>query len=369
MPLPDDAPEKWEYQKHTEIKHIVFGKYLTGWIRIVGSSWRKICYFDCFAGRGEYSDGTPGSPIRALDIATRLENNYDKFVCTFIEKNENNFNNLESIIERKKGSNEISPKIKVILLNDEFANIASGIINEVGSKLAPSFFFIDPFGMKGIPFELIKRLLSIERVEVFLTFMSRDINRFLESAKHEDVMDELFGTEEWRDIVSKYSGDARQYALRDLYIAQLRDDAGCKHVWPYEVGMDKIHQTVYHLIHATNHFKGFKLMKDIQFNANIVEGSFGYRGPDEAQTMLFKAGDDLHPIKDILLKHFTGQTKTFYRLMGETYHLTPLIEKHYREALKDLEKEGAVTIVRVPEFDKRNKPRTAVDNKCRVTFH
>ena len=41
----------------------------------------------------------------------------------------------------------------------------------------------------------------------------------------------------------------------------------------------------------------------------------------------------------------------------------------YLRALKDLEKEGAVTIVRVPEFDKRNKPRTAVDNKCRVTFH
>lgn len=368
MPLPDDAPEKWEYQKHTEAKHSILGKYLSGWIRFLGSSYNKICYFDCFAGRGEYNDGTLGSPIMALDIATRLENNYENFVCTVIEKNEDNFKNLESLINKKRELGEICTKIDVVPIHDEFANVASTIIEGVGNKLAPSFFFIDPFGMKGIPFELIKRLLSIGRVEVFLTFMSRDINRFLESEKHENVMDELFGTEEWRDIVSKYSGDARQYALRDLYIAQLRDDAGCKHVWPYEVGMDEIHQTVYHLIHSTNHFRGFKLMKDIQFNVNIEKGSFGYRGPEEAQTMLFKVGDNLQPLKDILMKQFGGQTKTFYQIMQETYHLTPLIEKNYRKVLRESEKEGTVTITRVPKLGKSGKPRTAIDDRCRVTF-
>ena len=182
-------------------------------------------------------------------------------------------------------------------------------------------------------------------------------------------MDQLFGTEKWREISKKYSGIKRQFALRDLYITQLIEEVGVKHVWPYEVGMDEIHQTVYQLIHATNHFKGFRLMKQIQFNASIEEGIFGYRGPEETQQMLFSVDDDLAPLRKLLIEAFQGERKTFYQVQLETFHKTPLIEKHYREVLRELETEQKVTIDRRPKYSPSGKIRTAIDDKCYVTFH
>jgi len=66
--LKDSDPEKWEFKEHTKVKHILLKKYLAAWIQILGSWSNRICYFDGFAGRGEYTDGTLGSPIIALEV-------------------------------------------------------------------------------------------------------------------------------------------------------------------------------------------------------------------------------------------------------------------------------------------------------------
>ena len=88
--LKDSAPEKWEYREHTRVKHILLEKYLTAWIPILGKYNSRICYFDGFAGRGEYTtDGTLGSPLIALKVADRLSGYFGKVICFFIEKDEN----------------------------------------------------------------------------------------------------------------------------------------------------------------------------------------------------------------------------------------------------------------------------------------
>jgi three-Cys-motif partner protein len=56
MPLPDDSPEKWNYKEHTRVKHEILSKYLDGWSKILGKS-HNLNIFDCFAGRGKFSDG------------------------------------------------------------------------------------------------------------------------------------------------------------------------------------------------------------------------------------------------------------------------------------------------------------------------
>jgi len=68
----DSAPEKWIYREHTKVKHAILQGYLGGWLPILGSYHQNICYFDCFSGRGEYQDGSPGSPVIALRIAMTL---------------------------------------------------------------------------------------------------------------------------------------------------------------------------------------------------------------------------------------------------------------------------------------------------------
>jgi three-Cys-motif partner protein len=127
--MKDSAPEKWEYKEHTRVKHILLGKYLKVWITALGKYNPTIGYFDGFAGRGEYSDGTLGSPIIALKIADELSKHFNKLLCFFIEKDHDNFKNLEDILKRESSSIKSWNKIKIKKENDEFSNVVEDGVN------------------------------------------------------------------------------------------------------------------------------------------------------------------------------------------------------------------------------------------------
>ena len=344
--MKDSDPEKWMYREHTRVKHEILEKYLRGWVPILGKYHNRICYFDGFAGRGEYEGGFPGSPVIAMRVGNDLKEYVEEMVCFFIERDSDNFKNLEAVTSREQ---EKCPHCKINNIHAEFAAVIEEIIEDVGAKLAPSFFFIDPFGFKGVPFELVKQILSISRTEVFITYMYRDIARFLGSDNVEEIFDELFGTTIWRKILKQdLSGSDREHALRDLYITQLREHAGVEFVFPFRVCMTEKSQTLYYLIHATNNFKGLFLMKGIMYNQG-AGGTFAYLGPEDYtakhQTMLF--ADDTPSLKKFLAQKFKGETVTYEDIEEKTYLETRFIDKHYREALKDLEKEGKVKINRI----------------------
>jgi three-Cys-motif partner protein len=350
MSLKDDSsPEKWVYREHTRVKHELLEKYLRGWMPILGRYHPRIVYFDGFAGRGEYTDGSIGSPIIAMRVAADVQKQFSypkEVVCINIEKNRDNFENLEKCVEAEKLK---CPGVEVINVCSEFAHEVSGIREKVGGRLAPSFFFIDPFGFGGVPFSIVKEVLSIARTEVFFTFMTRDVSRFLESVAHQAVYDELFGTKEWCSISQKYSGTQREYELLKLYRRQLHQAANVKYTWPFNVRMTEQRRTIYYLIHATNNFKGLKLMKDIMYNQG-AEGIFSYLGPEEElygkkQRRLFEFNNDT--FKQFLLERFKGQRLTYDEVMEKSYMDTPFVDKNYRKALKDLEDEGRIRVRRV----------------------
>ena len=95
MPLPDNAPEKWEYREHTKVKLEILSKYLRSWIQILCGKNRnpRVLYFDCFTGRGKYEDGSDGSPLIAMKKASYVQNKLgypEEVVCIFIEFKLNN---------------------------------------------------------------------------------------------------------------------------------------------------------------------------------------------------------------------------------------------------------------------------------------
>ncbi|MBA7637785.1 hypothetical protein ES703_45434 [subsurface metagenome] len=136
----------------------------------------------------------------------------------------------------------------------------------MGEKIAPSFFFIDPFGFSGVPFETVKSILSLPRTEIFFTFMTQSISRFLALPNVEEALDELYPTSEWRQILNR--SEERDQALKDLYIKCLHKIAGVKHTWAFSVSTDKKYHTLYYLIHATNNIDGHKIMKEINVFLN-----------------------------------------------------------------------------------------------------
>lgn len=347
LPLSDNNPKKWEYKVHTKVKHEILSKYLESWVNVLGKGWKKVCYFDCFAGRGKYEDGTEGSPIIALKTISNLKQNRKHIkdvVCTFIEKDRSNYDNLCEVVneELSRNPNEYSSINVMPPINDEFVNVAYEITSGP-NKIAPSFFFIDPFGFSGIPFETIKAILSISKTEVFINFMIRDVNRFLSSSKHQLSIEDLFGLDDvMSEINSNYSNLDTKTALLKLYRKQLHENAGVKFTYPFEVKEDERLQTTYYLIHATNHLRGHEIMKNIMYNAG-TKGRFGYLGPAEGQ-MALEIFADLSAFKNYLIKIFDNQTLSFRDLRIKTVNETSYLKKDYQDALKELENESKIFI-------------------------
>lgn len=347
LPLSDDDPKKWDYMEHTKVKHKILRKYLKSWINVLGGKWQKVCYFDCFAGRGKYEDGSDGSPIIALKAIRDLKQNrthIQNVACTFIEKDESNYDNLCNVIDEELNLNPDAYSSITVMppINDEFVNVASEITNK-SKRLPPSFFFIDPFGFGGIPFKTIKAILSISKTEVFINFMIRDVNRFLKSSNHQLSIEDLFGLDDVMGVIdSNYSNLDKETALLKLYRKQLEDNAGVKFTYPFKVNADKRLQTTYYLIHATNNLLGCEIMKDIMYNAGTI-GRFAYLGPAEGQ-MAFSNFSNLSEFKSFLLNMFLGHTLSFEDIRIKTVNETTYLRKDYQKALKELESESKVFI-------------------------
>jgi len=207
--------------------------------------------------------------------------------------------------------------------------------------LAPSFFFIDPFGFKGIPLPIIKEILSFPKTEILFTFMARDLNRFLDSPKHEDSCAELFGDICWKEIINS---DNREHVLVDLYRRKLVEVAGVKYTLPFRVCGDELRATTYYLIHASNHIEAFRLMKDITYNQS--KGRFGFFGPDDKIVPLSQFFDTIPETRKYLLNKFSGNEITFKKMVEESYldvkNVAPA--KDLRAAIKELYSEGIIEL-------------------------
>ena len=364
MPLPDDSLEKWKYKEHTRVKHEILSKYLNGWVRILGKS-HNLNIFDCFAGRGKFSEGEEGSPLVIIKTIAEIREKMGRpkeASCIFIEINDSNFQNLRVEIdkERKNASQRYDGWLDVEFFNDEFANVASRIIDEYSERLAPSFFFIDPFGFSGVSFEVIKNILSIKRTEVFMTFMVRDVNRFFESSTHRISIEELYGMDNVQDILqNQYPNLPREQALLRLYRDQLHKSASVKYTRPFKVNADKKLRTTYYLIHATNSPKGCELMKEIMYKAG-TEGRFGYLGPAEGQMSLTQY-DGISKLEEFLLVRFSGRTVSYQNVRYETLMNTEFVRKYYHDAILELEEEDKIQIA-------GKGPRGGLPENALITF-
>ncbi len=346
----DSAQEKWVYREHTRVKHILLEKYLWAWIPILGKGNPKICYFDGFAGKGKYEDGTKGSPVIALKVADERADYYGRIFLYFIEKDKNNFSDLENVLEAERKNLNNSDKIEIIKKNDVFANTVDKIFDYLKDKkgiLVPSFFFIDPFGFSGIPFKAVSRILANPKTEIFFTFMARDIGRFIQDPKLRDTLTDLFGTDQWKEIINLPDRDK---GLIQLYRRQLHEAANAKFSLHFKVCESERLRTLYYLIHATNNFDGHSIMKSVMFNQS-VSGDFAYLGPTDvtkrSQTILFDI-HDMGQLREFLLKRFAGRTLTYEKIQEEAcfpwYSEPPYISKHYRAVLRELKKENKVSV-------------------------
>ncbi len=380
MPLPDDADDKWIYKPHTAAKHEVLQKYLHPWTNKLTSYNKsahqpnKVRVVDCFAGRGNYTkaEGTdplnlefvdspteyPGSPQLILDRLTDRSNQYDTAECVFIEANKNNYQTLDETIQQTTGYDS---QISVDCKHGKFQNKVLNVVESTDGSDCPTFFFIDPFGFKSLDYDVITEIGSTPQFEFLITFMSRDMNRFLESEDHENALNGVFGHNHWRDEIETYD-PTNWEPLVEYYTEQLEEN-GPKETFEYKITEPETTQTVYYLVFGTNHPNGLKTMREVMSYCGTGKFAYAPKQPeyDREQARLFGGGT-----KDFLLDRFGEYIITFDKLVEtctEERRYADATESDYRDALRELEEEGKVDIQRI------TSENTGIQGSDLIDFH
>lgn len=125
----------------------MLGCYLRPYIQKVLHTKRPIIYVDCFAGKGKFEDGKPGSPIIALNIfqecigKTKMNNWSIKPIFIDLNYAEDLHTNLAEYGAIDIVSGCYEDKIEKILSSKAGCYI---------------FLYIDPYGIKALDFGLFK---------------------------------------------------------------------------------------------------------------------------------------------------------------------------------------------------------------------
>ncbi len=353
-------------EAHTKAKHQILEEYLKAWFPIIGKWANRIVYLDGFAGPGEYKDGEDGSPIIA--IKTAIEHTMLKptteITFGFIEKDKERSENLREILKERF---EIPKNMNIQVENSEFEDSLSKTLNgleEKGAKLAPTFAFLDPFGYSDFPMELIKRLLSYEKCEVLITFMTGFVNRFLDPS-HEEAIAKLYGTKEFLEAKKIEKTEKRIDCLLKLYENKLKEDGGVKYVRSFEM-VGKDNNVVYHLIFGTKHWKGLEVMKKVMLKIDS-RGMYSFSdrmGFNQIFFVNIREGNEWMPdAAQLIFKEFKGQSVTVNEIQKFIITDTPYLFK--KEILKFLEKIANPKIISV---SKRKNKTLSYPDGCTITF-
>ncbi len=241
-------------------KHKILESYLEPWLKIISKQpWaEKIFYVDAFAGPGTYHSGETGSPLIAAKLLTKYKEKYPEkeFWCIGIEKERKRFEGLQKSLKDKINN------IKLKLYNREFNDVIDEIIGII--RKHPAFFFLDPEGFSGMDFIKVKRILDLPHKEVFINFQYNSIQRWLKAEKVERTINNLFGTDKWKEVIKKAKSPAeKEKALIELYKSQLRKEN--YYVWYFKNKFCQKDMTIYYLVYASKNLTGFKIMKEVMF--------------------------------------------------------------------------------------------------------
>jgi three-Cys-motif partner protein len=274
-----------EKKPWSQVKDELLGCYLRPYMQKVLNTRKPIIYVDCFAGKGVFEDGKPGSPIIALDTISnclgQTKMNHSHIQPFFIELNY--ADDLRKNIKNYEGIQIISGKyeesIEEILHDQTDCNV---------------FIYVDPYGIKALDYRLFENIStcykfnSIELLinmnsfgfiregcrvlggkfgdeSIFEDLVEYDSTRLDTSEKSVIALNEIAGGDYWKPIIESYKQNIKtiyeteeQFAAK--YCERLRQSYTYVLNMPLKIRRGQLPK--YRMIHATNHVEGCLLMVD-----------------------------------------------------------------------------------------------------------
>ncbi|MGD9525031.1 MAG: three-Cys-motif partner protein TcmP [Gemmatimonadales bacterium] len=222
-------------------------------------SMRDRAYIDLFAGPGitiPKNGGLeiPAGALRALQAVAHGKNG----VATFTEAHLLNLDPGHSEALRARVDSLPDRKISRDMIYHHVGD-ANLLVRDVLSRVRDGYVlaFVDPESASQLPWSTIEALRSQghNHIDAYILYpWGQSIRR--RAVDQPGILDEFYGTEEWREIDREFPTDAQRHdrsrAHRELYLRRL--GGLWKHAIPVrEVTREQTQQNLYHMLYATDH--------------------------------------------------------------------------------------------------------------------
>jgi len=368
-----------EQREQSQIKARIVSKYFTAWANVILNTQKrypqysqKMAYIDLFAGPGRYDDQSKSTPILVLETILANQDLADRMITIFNDKDATFVENLESSVSQLDGIERL--KYAPIFSNMEVGDEITKMFSD--SKIVPTFFFVDPWGYKGLSLNLISSIIKDWGCDCVFFFNYNRINMGVTKDQATQHMSSIFGETRLEKLRAEFRTDNTPRERELIVVRELCEslkENGCQYVLPFRFKNDEGTRTSHHLIFLSKDFLGYDIMKKIMHKESTDKtdniASFEYNPSDihYKQGSLFDMlSRPLDELQDMLLQDYVGRTVDFEALYKFHSVDRPYIDKNYKEALIALYENGKITAV----HRKTGKPprKGTFSDEMRITF-
>lgn len=378
----------------SEVKDELLGCYLVPYFSKILTMQRPLLYIDCFAGKGRFGDGKPGSPIIAMDSLNACVTSFrgrslPSIYAGFIELN--HAEQLEALVKEypKKFQHY---KVIAGRFEDHIIPMLESVYGRYPSSNV--FLYVDPYGVKVLNAELFAKLPELfDTAELLINLNSfgfiREACRVMGINFREgeavlsdlceydhsnmDSVEELnavAGGDYWQQVIRDY-----QTGIFDCYEAEKRFSALYKahlrksyvYVLDMPIRLKAGQHPKYRMVHATNHPDGCILMAD-----NIAKRTdhLVIEIQNQGQMTLFEQTAENEDVSDELLfskmaelletitepTHLNAVLAEFFDRYGVLCGSPRLSSGKSGSVLKSMEKSNFIEVIRTPAMTDKGKP-------------
>lgn len=367
-----------EQREQSLIKARIVSKYFSAWASVIlGAQKRyphhvqKMAYIDLFAGPGRYDDQSKSTPLLVLETILANPDLSSRMVTLFNDKDAANIESLKASINQLDGIDKLTYAPE--FYNEEVGDEISKMFSE--AKIVPTFFFVDPWGYKGLSLNLVSSIIKDWGCDCVFFFNYNRVNMGVNNDAIRSHMASLFGDSQLDAVRQECEGKSPNE--RELIVVQALCDAlrnnGSQFVLPFRFKNDEGTRTSHHLIFLSKSFRGYDIMKDIMYNESsdntggVANFEYNPRDAHYKQGSLFDTlSRPLDDLQGMLVQEYAGRTIDFLRLYEEHSVDKPYIKKNYKDVLKDLLEAGSISAVSA----RTGKPprKNSFSDEMRITF-
>ena len=283
-----------EKKPWSKVKDELLGCYFKPYVSKILLTYKPLLYVDCFAGKGKFDDGNPGSPLIALDILKQCESStslkskpiinsafIDLNYASDLEKNLKDYDGvkivsgkyeeeIDGLLQGKQGYNVflyIDPYGIKALNCAKFDEFANGKFNSIELLINMNTFgFIrEACRVLGAEF-IVDDSFFDDLVEYDPTVLDKSSSSAQESI---EALNDIAGGDYWVEIVQQYRDHKiTGYQAEEYFAEQYRQrlSLSFKYVLNMPIRIREGQHSKYRMFHATNHQDGCVYMVDNMCN-------------------------------------------------------------------------------------------------------